>query len=168
MRALRSLSTVIGLAILGILVALVGKDETLAATARALGWQSLLVCLPFALIMAVDTLVWRYAFAYDRVPFLRLMAARVAGEAVNVMTAVAPVGGDAIKVWFLGPHVPYRESVASVIIAKTTIHALPDAVLAPRRGGQQPEHRRDEPRVHGQRQRDSSSWSAPGDSCSSR
>jgi len=120
-RAFRSLSTVIGLAILGILVALVGKDETLAATARALGWQSLLVCLPFALIMAVDTLGWRYAFAYDRVPFLRLMAARVAGEAVNVMSAVAPVGGDAIKVWFLRPHVPYRESVASVIIAKTTI-----------------------------------------------
>lgn len=121
MRVFRSLSTVIGLAILAILVALVGKDETLAATARALGWQSLLVCLPFALIMAVDTLGWRYAFAYDRVPFLRLMAARVAGEAVNVMTAVAPVGGDAIKVWLLRPHVPYRESVASVIIAKTTI-----------------------------------------------
>jgi uncharacterized protein (TIRG00374 family) len=71
--------------------------------------------------MAVDTLGWRYAFAYDRVPFLRLVAARVAGEAVNVMTAVAPVGGDAIKVWFLQPHVPYRESVASVIVAKTTI-----------------------------------------------
>ena len=121
MRVFRSLSIVIGLAILAILVALVGKDETLAATARALGWQSLLVCLPFALIMAVDTLGWRYAFAYDRVPFLRLMAARVAGEAVNVMTAVAPVGGDAIKVWLLRPHVPYRESVASVIIAKTTI-----------------------------------------------
>lgn len=121
MRVFRSLSIVIGLAILAILVALVGKDETLAATARALGWQSLLVCLPFAPIMAVDTLGWRYAFAYDRVPFLRLMAARVAGEAVNVMTAVAPVGGDAIKVWLLRPHVPYRESVASVIIAKTTI-----------------------------------------------
>src|SRR5256712_13271670 len=102
-----------------ILIVRVGSDEALTATARALGWQSLLVCLPFALIMAVDTLGWRYAF--DRVPFLRLMAARVAGEAVNVMTAVAPVGGDAIKVWFLGPHVPYRESVASVIIAKTTI-----------------------------------------------
>jgi glycosyltransferase 2 family protein len=120
-RVFRSLSIVIGLAILAILVALIGKDETLAATARALGWQSLLVCLPFALIMAIDTLGWRYAFAYDRVPFLRLMAARVAGEAVNVMTAVAPVGGDAIKVWLLRPHVPYRESVASVIIAKTTI-----------------------------------------------
>ena len=45
----------------------------------------------------------------------------MAGEALNVMTAVMPVGGDAIKVWFLRPYVPYRESVASVIVAKTTI-----------------------------------------------
>jgi uncharacterized protein (TIRG00374 family) len=117
----RSLSIVAGLAILVALVVMVGKDETLAATARALGWQSLLVCLPFALIMAVDTLGWRYAFAYDRVPFIRLVVARMAGEAVNVVTAIAPVGGDAIKVWLLRPHVPYRESVASVIVAKTTI-----------------------------------------------
>src|SRR3989442_1218543 len=121
MRAFPSFSIVLGLAILAVLVGLVGRDEALAATARALGWRSFLVCLPFALIMAVDTLGWRFAFAYDRVPFLRLVGARMAGEALNVMTAVMPVGGDAIKVWFLRPHVPYRESVASVIVAKTTI-----------------------------------------------
>jgi|SRR5256712_8465758 len=121
MRAFRSFSIVLGLAILAVLVGLVGRDEALAATARALGWRSFLVCLPFALIMAVDTLGWRFAFAYDRVPFLRLVGARMAGEALNVMTAVMPVGGDAIKVWFLRPYVPYRESVASVIVAKTTI-----------------------------------------------
>jgi len=120
-RVFRSLATVAGLAIMVILIVRVGSDEALTATARALGWRSLLVCLPFALIMSVDTLGWRYAFAYDRVPFLRLVAARIAGEAVNVMTAVAPVGGDAIKVWFLRPHVPYQESIASVIVAKTTI-----------------------------------------------
>src|SRR5437667_9413746 len=105
-----------------ILIVRVGSDEALTATARALGWRSLLVCLPFALIMAVDTLGWRYAFAYDRVPFLRLMAARVAGEAVYVLTAVAPVGGDALKVWFLGSHAPYRESCASGTVAKTTLN----------------------------------------------
>ena len=121
MRVFRSLATVAGLAIMVILIVRVGSDEALTATARALGWRSLLVCLPFALIMAVDTLGWRYAFAYDRVPFLRLVAARIAGEAVNVMTAVAPIGGDAVKVWFLRPHVPYQESIASVIVAKTTI-----------------------------------------------
>src|SRR5215813_8523129 len=120
-RAFRSLATVAGLAIMVVLIVRVGSDDALTAAARALGWRSLLVCLPFALIMAVDTLGWRYAFAYDRVQFLRLMAARIAGEAVNVVTAVAPVGGDAVKVWFLRPHVPYRESIASVIIAKTTI-----------------------------------------------
>ena len=120
-RVFRSLTTLAGLAIMVILIVRVGSDEALIQAARGLGWRSLLVCLPFGLIMAVDTLGWRYAFAYDRVPFLRLMAARVAGEAVNVVTAVAPVGGDAIKVWFLRPHVPYRESIASVIIAKTTI-----------------------------------------------
>ena len=120
-RAFRSLATVAGLVIVVILIIRVGSDEALTAAARALGWRSLLVCLPFALIMAVDTLGWRYAFAYDRVPFLRLMLARIAGEAVSVSTAVASIGGDAIKVWFLRPHVPYRESVASVIIAKTTI-----------------------------------------------
>jgi uncharacterized protein (TIRG00374 family) len=120
-RVFRSLATVAGLAIMVVLIVRVGSDDALTAAARALGWRSLLVCLPFALIMAVDTLGWRYAFAYDRVPFLRLMLARIAGEAVNVVTALAPVGGDAVKVWLLRPHVPYRESVASVIIAKTTI-----------------------------------------------
>lgn len=121
MRVFRSLVTLAGLAIIVVLIVKIGRDEALTATARGLGWRSLLVCLPFALIMAVDTLGWRYAFAYDRVPFLRLVGARVAGEAVNVLSAVAPVGGDALKVWFLRPHVPYRESVASVIVAKTTI-----------------------------------------------
>src|SRR5437899_8470593 len=118
-----------------ILIVRVGSDEALTATARALGWRSLLVCLPFALIMSVDTLGWRYAFAYARVPFLRLVAARIAGEAVNVMTAVAPVGGAAIMVWFLRPHVPYQETIASVIVAKTTLTVwqarfLPIAVRA--------------------------------------
>jgi uncharacterized protein (TIRG00374 family) len=118
---LRWLPIALGAVMVVVLVTVIGTDEALAATARALGWRSLLVCLPFALIMAVDTLGWRFAFADDRVPFLRLVAARMAGEAVNVMTAVVPIGGDAVKVWLLGPHVPYRESVASVIVAKTTI-----------------------------------------------
>ena len=120
-RVFRPLALLAGLVIMVVLVVRVGTDEALGAAARALGWRSLVVCLPFAVIMAVDTLGWRYAFAYDRVPFLRLTAARMAGEALNVMTGVAPVGGDAVKVWLLRPQVSYRESVASVIIARTTL-----------------------------------------------
>jgi uncharacterized protein (TIRG00374 family) len=121
MRIVRAVSLIVGVAILAFLFVRVGKDATLAAAAHALGWQFALICVPYALVMAVDTLGWRYAFPRDRAPFLRLMAARIAGEAVNVITAVLPVGGDAVKVWLLRSYVPYRESVASVIIAKTTI-----------------------------------------------
>jgi lysylphosphatidylglycerol synthase-like protein len=120
-RAVRILSLALGLAVLAYLAIRLGQDAALTTITRTLGWQFLVICLPYGLITAVDTLGWRYAFASDRVPFHRLATARVAGEAVNLITALAPVGGDAIKVWMLRFHVPYRESVASVIIAKTTI-----------------------------------------------
>jgi len=70
--------------------------------------------------MAVDTLGWRYAFISNPPPYLRMLAARTAGEAVNIVTALGSVGGEAIKVWLLRPAVPYDESVPSVVIAKTT------------------------------------------------
>lgn len=121
MRTRQALSLFLGIAILALVLVRVGRDQALVTAARALGWPFLLICLPYALVMAIDTLGWRYAFSADRVPFVRLMAARIAGEALNVVTAVVPVGGDALKVWLLRPQVPYQESVASVIIAKTTI-----------------------------------------------
>jgi uncharacterized protein (TIRG00374 family) len=120
-RKLRPLWLVAGLVIVGVVVMRVGIDAARAAAASALSWQTLALCLPFAAIMAVETLGWRYAFPQDRARFFPLVSARVAGEAVNTLTAVAPVGGDAVKVWFLRGSVPVRDSVASVIIAKTTI-----------------------------------------------
>ena len=111
-----------------------GSDEALAAGARALGWRSLVVCLPFALIMAVDTLGWRYAFAYDRVPFLRLIAARMAGEALNVITGVAPVGGDAVKVWLndrlLLAHLVEREAAPGQERVPISLRPGPNSLLA--------------------------------------
>jgi glycosyltransferase 2 family protein len=71
--------------------------------------------------MIVDTLGWRFAFARDRAPFGRLLGARLAGEALNVVTAVGSVGGEAAKAWLVRRDVAYEESVPSIIIAKTTI-----------------------------------------------
>ena len=68
--------------------------------------------------MAVDTLGWRYAFAGKPPPYLRMLAARTAGEALNIVTALGSVGGEAVKVWLLRPAVPYDESVPSIVIAK--------------------------------------------------
>src|SRR5262244_2585089 len=120
MKALRGILLVLGLVMFAVLVVHVGAGSVLAVLGRLAWWQLILVCLPYALIMAVDTLGWRYAFITTPPPYRRMLAARTAGEAVNLVTALGSVGGEAIKVWLLRPAVPYDESVPSVVIAKTT------------------------------------------------
>jgi len=119
-RALRAVLFVCGVGILAYLIARVGAHSIASVLNRFAWWQFLLVCLPYGLIMAVDTLGWRYAFAGKPPPYLRMLAARTAGEALNIVTALGSVGGEAVKVWLLRPAVPYHESVPSVVIAKTT------------------------------------------------
>jgi uncharacterized protein (TIRG00374 family) len=120
MKALRAVLLIGGLVVLAFLVARVGLESVMSVLSRLAWWQLLLVCVPYGLIMAVDTLGWRYAFIGTAPPYLRMLAARTAGEAVNIVTAFGSVGGEAVKVWLLRPAVPYDESVPSVVIAKTT------------------------------------------------
>src|SRR5262249_15052859 len=120
MKTIRAILLVLGLVIFVVLVVHVGAGSILAVLGRLTWWQLILVCLPYALIMAVDTLGWRYAFITTPPPYRRMLAARTAGEAVNLVTALGSVGGEAIKVWLLRPAVPYDESVPSIVIAKTT------------------------------------------------
>ena len=120
MKPLRAVLLVGGLLVLAVLVARVGMQSVMSVLNRLTWWQLLLVCIPYGLIMAVDTLGWRYAFIAKSPPYLRMLAARTAGEAVNIVTALGSVGGEAVKVWLLRPAVSYDESVPSVVIAKTT------------------------------------------------
>jgi len=120
-RFVKPLLFVAGAVLLAVLIRRVGAEPILA-TLRALAWwQFVLVCLPHGVILAVDTLGWRFAFAQDRAPFWRLYGARLAGEALNVVTAVGSVGGEAAKAWLVRRDVSYAESVPSLVIAKTTI-----------------------------------------------
>lgn len=121
MRAVKAVLLVLGVILLGVLVYRVGADPILEALGRLTWWQFGLVCLPYAVITAADTLGWRFAFARDRAPFWRLYGARLAGEALNIVTAVGAVGGEAAKAWLVRRDVAYEESVPSVIVAKTTI-----------------------------------------------
>ena len=121
MRFVKPLLFVAGAVLLAVLIHRVGAEPILA-TLRALAWwQFVLVCLPHGVILAVDTLGWRFAFAQDRAPFWRLYGARLAGEALKVVTAVGSVGGEAAKAWLVRRDVSYAESVPSLVIAKTTI-----------------------------------------------
>ncbi len=119
MRSLRVALFVGGIALVAFLIARLGAGALMSALTRLTWWQFVLVCLPYGLIMAVDTLGWRYAFADKPASYARLFAARTAGEALNIVTALGSVGGEAVKVWLLRPAIPYEKSVASVVIAKT-------------------------------------------------
>ena len=121
MRSVKTVLLVVGVVVLAALVYRIGAGPILETLRRLTWWQFVLICVPYALIMAVDTLGWRYAFARDRTPFARLYGARVVGEALNIVTAVGQVGGEAAKAWLLRRDVSYAESVPSIIIAKTTI-----------------------------------------------
>src|SRR5258706_449426 len=99
----------------------VGPGAVASLFAELSWYLPLIVVFPYALMTALDTLGWRFAFRRDPVPFRSLLAARLAGEAFNMTTPTASVGGEAVKAWFIRPYVPLTESLPSVVIAKTTI-----------------------------------------------
>jgi len=120
-RFLKPLLFVAGAILLAVLVHRVGTEPILATLRTLAWWQFILICLPYGVILAVDALGWRFAFARDRAPFWRLYGARLAGEALNLVTAGGSVGGEAVKAWLVRRDVSYAESVPSIVIAKTTI-----------------------------------------------
>jgi uncharacterized protein (TIRG00374 family) len=55
------------------------------------------------------------------VPFLLLLRARLAGEAVSLATPTMSVGGDPLKAYLLRPQLPLLDGFVSVIADKTTV-----------------------------------------------
>jgi uncharacterized membrane protein YbhN (UPF0104 family) len=120
MRRVKPVLAAVGLVVIGWFVYRIGLAPILETLQRLQWWQLFLVCVPYALIMAVDTLGWRFAFVRARAPFMMLYGARLAGEALNVVTALGSMGGEAVKAWLIRRDVAYDESVPAVVIAKTT------------------------------------------------
>jgi len=127
---LRIALVVCGLAILAYLVA----DTGLAAIAhsfRALSWRLLVVLVfPCVLVKLFDTLGWQCTFVGRRVPLWTLARIRLAGQAINTTTPTGTLGGDAVKIWMLRDHVRPSDSLASLIVAKTTMVASQGIFLA--------------------------------------
>jgi uncharacterized protein (TIRG00374 family) len=120
-RMARVLLLVMGLTVLGVLVWR-NDPHSLLVSMQQLSWRVLIiVAFPFTLVNLLDTLGWRFAFRRDGVPLRTLFSARLAGEAFNLTTPTASVGGEAVKAWLVRRYVGYDESFPSVIVAKTTI-----------------------------------------------
>jgi len=91
---------------------------------RTLGWGlPVVLVFPFCVAVVLDTLGWRVLLHDRRVPFGVLLRARLAGEAVNLITPTASVGGEPVKAYLIRPYVPLGEGLASVVVDKTTVVA---------------------------------------------
>jgi len=119
-RLVRILQLAGGLLALALLIGHFGVGSVIDALTRVEWWQFGLVCLAYGISMILDTLGWRFTLApADRPSFVRLLAARCAGQAMNVVIALGGIGGEAIKAWLLRHDMPYERSVTSLILAKT-------------------------------------------------
>ena len=65
---------------------------------------------------------WRFAFPKPgpAVPFVSLLGARIAGDAVNYLTPTATFGGEFVRGRMLRGHAPTASIVASLAVAKLT------------------------------------------------
>ena len=119
MSLLRKVLLAGGVLALVLMVRRFGLGAIASALSRIPWWQFALACLIYGISMVLDTLGWRYTFVGDRPPFGRLLAARCAGQAVSLITAVGGVGGEPVKAWLLRGDLPYEASVPSLILSKT-------------------------------------------------
>jgi putative membrane protein len=118
---LRGLAVVAGVAAVAWLVWEVGP-EALWSQLRQLSWRIPVLILPYALVALLDGAGWRYSFPGRLPPLLQTTAVRLAGEAVNVTTPTATIGGEPVKAWLMTrAGVPLEEGLVSVVIAKTAL-----------------------------------------------
>lgn len=121
MRYFRAGLWLLGLTLLGVLIAENDPPAILASIGQ-LSWRlGIVLVFPMTLVTLFDTLGWRFAFGRDLVPFGTLVSARLAGEAFNMTTPTAALGGEAVKAWLLRDRAPLDATLPSVIVAKTTI-----------------------------------------------
>lgn len=97
----------------------VGFEETLAQV-RQVGWSFSWLLLPSLLMSVLFTAGWRWIVP-PGVPFGHLFLIRTAGEAINVVTPLAYLGGEPLKASLLRRFgIPLSDALASVVVSKTT------------------------------------------------
>jgi putative membrane protein len=87
---------------------------------RLVGWGIVPIIMQEILAHVANTLGWAAAFPRPRpdIPFARLLAARIAGDAVNYVTPTATLGGEFVRTRFLQGQAPGTSVMASVAVAK--------------------------------------------------
>lgn len=110
---------VAGIVLFVVLVRQLGPAEVWS-NLRLIGWGFLLVLAQEGVSFCFNTLGWRYAFPPPRppIPFRHLLAARLAGEAINNLTPTATLGGEVVRARMLDGACDQPTAWASVAVAK--------------------------------------------------
>lgn len=92
------------------------------STIRALGWWlAVVVFVPYTAAVALDTLGWGVLLPRGRLGWPALTGARLAGEAVNLATPTASVGGEPLKAYLVRDRLALDLGLASVVVDKTSV-----------------------------------------------
>jgi uncharacterized protein (TIRG00374 family) len=107
-----------GVVLLGVLVSKVGLRAVLDDF-RLVGWGIVPILLQELTAYVFNTIGWRYAFAAPppEISFMRLLAIRLAGDAINSVTPTATLGGEVLRVRLLRDRMAAAPAMASVTIA---------------------------------------------------
>jgi uncharacterized membrane protein YbhN (UPF0104 family) len=110
-----------GIALFAWLVARIGAAEVLA-NLMVVGWGIVPVIAQEILAYGANTAGWWAAFRAPRprVPLLRLLEARIVGDAVNYLTPTAGLGGEFVRAHYLRQQASAKALAASVSVAKLT------------------------------------------------
>ena len=119
---IRLLFLAAGLVVLGGLVWHVGLSQIWETVERVGFVAFCIILIPLLVVYLLDAYGWSLTLGRwtDRVGFVRLFMVRMAGEAINVTTPTAMLGGEPVKAYLLTRYeVPMVEGLASVVTAKT-------------------------------------------------
>ena len=111
-----------GLVVLGGLIWHIGPFRIWETVERVGFVACCIILTPLLVVYLLDAYGWSLTLGQwsGRVGFVRLFMVRMAGEAINVTTPTAMLGGEPMKAYLLTRYqVPMVEGLASVVTAKT-------------------------------------------------
>jgi len=108
-----------GIILLGALFYALDPREVLESL-RQVGAGIFLIVLQQAFAIIANSAAWWATFppGPQRVPFRSVIAARLAGDAVNSLTPTATIGGEFIRVRMLLPYLNAHDGAASVAVSR--------------------------------------------------
>ena len=123
MRHLKFAYLLVGIAILALVAGEIELEEV-AALVIQVGWGFAVVIGVYFLAFVIDSFSWQLALTgvpLDAVWLYRMWKVRMVGEVFNSVLPAAGMGGEPVKAVLLNKYygVGYRESTASLILAKT-------------------------------------------------